>query len=153
MTERDLENLGKLPVPAPREAAKRAAINAALAAFDASTAASALAADSPQFEALGVPEAPNQQSPQGNVVPLRQTETSPTKRSFLMRLYSRPTMALAASLTALMIAAPLAFRHVSGGFKPMSATVPAKTVETDGSRMRPAEPQITEARPESGAGR
>ena len=92
MTERDLENLSQLPVPTPRAAAKRAAMDAAMAAFDASQ----------QFE----------NTSKGNVVPLRQTETSTKYRSFLMRLTSRPNMAIAASLTALVIAAPLAFRSL-----------------------------------------
>ena len=106
MTERDLENLKALPVPVPRDAAKRAAMTAALAAFD---------------------ETQINTSPQGNVMPLRQTETSHTKRSFLMQLYSRPNMALAASLTALVIAAPLAFRHMSGQFTGVETLMPAGT--------------------------
>jgi Ca-activated chloride channel homolog len=107
MTERDLENLNALPVPPPSARAKRAAMDAALAAFDATQTNSARAADAP----VGVSDVSAQDSTQGNVVPLRQTETSPKKRSFLMRLTSRPNMAIAASLIALVIAAPIAFKQ------------------------------------------
>ncbi len=93
MTEHNLENLKDLPVPSPSADAKRAAMAAALKAFDtASTGANS--------------------GPKGNVVPLRQTETSPTKRSFLMRFSTPQYQALAASIAAMMIVAPLAFQHL-----------------------------------------
>ena len=99
MTERDLENLKHLPVPQLRETAKTAAINAALAAFDAAQSENTAATHHATLSAT-----------QGTVTPLRQTETSQPKRSLLMRISSRQNMALAASLAALMIAAPMAFR-------------------------------------------
>lgn len=89
MTNFDLENLKNAAVPAPRPHARRAALDAALDAFDDA-----------------------QNSPQGNVTPLRQTETSTPKRSFRMYLSSRSTQAMAASIAALVIAAPFAFQHL-----------------------------------------
>ncbi|MBL8883952.1 MAG: VWA domain-containing protein [Hyphomicrobium sp.] len=47
-----------------------------------------------------------------NIPTLRQTETTRTKRSFRMHLSSRQSMGLAASLAALVIAAPLAFHQI-----------------------------------------
>lgn len=93
MTDRDLEHLKELPVPAARDAAKRAALDAALAAFD--TVRENSVDDS-----------------QGNVVAFGPTETSKSKRSFRMFLSSRSTQAIAASVAALVIAAPFAFQHL-----------------------------------------
>lgn len=94
MTEYELENLSHLPVPPPGTDAKRAALNVALDAFDAK-----------QSDKL--PRASKE-----NVHHLRQTETTRTKRSFRMHLLSRQGMALAASLAALMIAAPMTFQYM-----------------------------------------
>ncbi len=110
MTERDLENLKHLPVPPPSERAKAAAINAALAAFNAIDAQLELPPQGDfQVVAPGSADA-GSDATKGNAVPLRQTETSQPKRSFFMRISSRQNLALAASLAALMIAAPMAFR-------------------------------------------
>lgn len=89
MTDFDLENLKNAAVPAPRPHAKHAASDAAMKAFDDA-----------------------QYVPQGNITPLRQTETSTSKRSFRMYLSSRSTQAIAASIAALVIAAPFAFQHL-----------------------------------------
>jgi Ca-activated chloride channel family protein len=105
MTGRDLENLSKVPVPQPRANAKKAALDAALQAFDA--AGMSLPAGSPG----GEPEATNK-TPQGNVRTLRQTETTQSKRSFRMSSLTRPQMALAASFAALLIVAPVAMHHL-----------------------------------------
>ncbi|MEQ1651227.1 MAG: von Willebrand factor type A domain-containing protein [Hyphomicrobium sp.] len=91
MTERDLEKLKSLPVPEACAVSKRAALDAAMKTFDS---------------------AYPQDSPKGNVIPLRQTETSTLKRSLRMYLSSRPAQALAASVAALVIAAPFAFQHM-----------------------------------------
>ena len=142
MTERDLENLKSLPVPSPRESAKRAAIDAALNAFQ-----SALPAGSP----LGESEAPMQNTSKGNVVPLRQTETSQPKRSFRMPFSSRQTQALAASVAAMMIVAPLAFQHVKSlrDAQPVAAlkgeqtaVMPALSAPPRGDAVRARENQI-----------
>jgi Ca-activated chloride channel family protein len=105
MTGRDLENLSKVPVPQPRANAKKAALDAALQAFDA--AGMSLPAGSPG----GEPEATNK-TPQGNVRTLRQTETTQSKRSFRMSSLTRPQMALAASFAALLIVAPVAMHQL-----------------------------------------
>lgn len=105
MTERDLENLSKLPVPPPRANAKAAALEAALQAFDEATAS--LPAGSP----VGEPEAIIKE-PQGNVRTLRHTETTQPKRSFRMPSLTRPQMALAASFAALLIVAPVAMHQL-----------------------------------------
>jgi Ca-activated chloride channel homolog len=114
MTERELERMKDLAIPASRETAKRAALDAAMAVYEKSNA---LAAGAP----LGVSQAPMQDSagsaeeihPQGNIIPLRQTETSTRKRSFLMYLSTRQAQALAASVAALVVAAPLAFQQLN----------------------------------------
>ena len=121
MTGRDLENLKTLPVPPPSANAKAAAIVAALAAFDAA-------------------QNKNSEATQGNTAPLRQTETSTNKRSFLMRFNSRPNLALAASLTALMIAAPLAFKAQRGDFGKFNA-------QPEGA-LAPTQPGLTSQGPE-----
>lgn len=97
MTGRDLENLSKLPVPPPRANAKKAALEAALQAFDNNSA-----------EISASPA----EVPQGNVRTLRQTETTQPKRSFRMSSLTRPQMALAASFTALLIVAPIAMHQL-----------------------------------------
>lgn len=107
MTERDLEKLKEMPVPPPGRNARDAAIEAALAAFDASQLAS------PAGSAQAEPERLGKDSAKGNVVPLRQTETTRTPRSFRMNFSSRPTQALAASLVALVAAAPFAFERMT----------------------------------------
>ena len=131
MTGRDLGNLKNLGVPLPRETAKAAAINAALAAFDC--------AQSENTETV----------PQGNLTPLRQTETSNDKRSFFMRITSRQNLALAASIAALMIAAPMAFRmtqrEVQGTFGNIATDRDSRVAGTDAT---PAPEQIEVARVE-----
>ncbi len=120
MTERDLENLKDLPVPPPRETARQAALRAALEVFDETN--SALAAGSP----LGESQAPNEialpagsaksesEAPQGNIIPFGQTETSqPNRRFFRMSFSSRQTQAIAASIVALVIVAPVAFQELN----------------------------------------
>lgn len=150
MTERDLENLSKLPVPAPRTEAKRAALAAAMTAFDQATP-SALPAGSPLGESeaqtkdslpagspLGEPEAQIKNSSQGNVVPLGQTETPSKKRSFPMRLLSRlnskQNMALAASVAALMIAAPYALHQIRGDLNQTFTQVSTELQTANGGR-------------------
>ena len=134
MTERDLDKLKNLPVPAPRETARKAALDAAMAAFDENAPASLsplgeaaaerrvrgqatetavgtpLTSDSPLTPTLS-PRGEGEVSSQGNIIPLRQTETSDRKRSFRMQLSSRRTQALAASVAALIVAAPFAFHQ------------------------------------------
>ena len=94
MTKRDLENLKHLAVPPARAEAKRAAIAAALVAFDAVSDANV------QFE----------NSTQGSAGSDRPMRTTSRTRSFLMGLASHQNMAIAASLAVLVIAAPIAFK-------------------------------------------
>ena len=90
MTERDLTRLKDLPVPPPRDAAKRAALGAALDAFDKS--------------------ANNADEPQGSEHSARLTSAPhPAVRRKFMQ-FTRSQYALAASVAALMIAAPMAFQ-------------------------------------------
>ncbi len=88
MTNKDLDSLKSLPVPPPRATAKTAALSAALDAFDKNAA--------------------HTQASAGNVRPISQSKTS---RRWTMTL-TRHNTALAASLAALVIAAPIAF-HLS----------------------------------------
>ena len=110
MTERDLESLKDLPVPQASAKAKRRALEHATAAF-------------------GEPFETSHDDTQGRVVPLRQTTTSDEKRSFTMRIATRPNLALAASLAALVIAAPLAFKAIHDGrqLNPDRLVVAART--------------------------
>ena len=135
MTERDLERLKDLAVPAARETAKRAALDAAMDEFE-----TALAAGAP----LGVSQAQMEDSPgsaeeihpQGNIIPLRQTETSKRKRSFLMTLSTRQSQAIAASVAALVIAAPLAFQQMG------KVGLPAPTFNNIGTAMKSPERSV-----------
>lgn len=97
MTERDVENLSKLPVPPPRANAKTSALEAALQVFD--------------YNSAEISASPAEAS-QGNVRTLRQTETTQHKRSFRMPSLTRPQMALAASFAALLIVAPIAMHQL-----------------------------------------
>lgn len=106
MTERDLEKLKSLPVPEARAVSKRAALDAAMKSFDS---------------------AHPENSPKGNVIPLRQTETSTPKRSFHMYLSSRPAQALAASVAAVVIAAPFAIQHMSRQQRAQTVATISKT--------------------------
>lgn len=101
MTERDLENMKAWPVPPSGATAKRAALDAALAAFDKQ-------ANAQVAEYLRAQET----TAQGTAANISRTETTRTKRSFHMSSLSRPQMAMAASVAALMIAAPLAFHQL-----------------------------------------
>lgn len=123
MSERELENLKHLPVPEPRAGAKRMALAAAMAAFDASS----------------------QNRPQGSAVPLRQTKTSNAKGSIWMHLSTRPSQALAASIAALVIAAPFAFQQLSRiGSEPTAVTVAS---HSHTSIAPPASAVVPEPRP------
>jgi Ca-activated chloride channel homolog len=96
MTERELQSLKSMPVPPARAEAKRAALDAAMGAFDSA-------------QSTSVSE--NENAPQGNVVPLRQTATTVKPRRFSMPFSYRPSTAIAASLIAMAIMAPLAFHQ------------------------------------------
>jgi Ca-activated chloride channel family protein len=114
MTGQDLENLKHLDVPPARAEAKRAAIDAALAAFDAAAPTSA------EFD----------DASQGNAASVRPMRTMNRKRSFPMNLASRQSLGLAASLAALVIAAPLAFRTFEAGRPDLGVAVaPPKLAE------------------------
>lgn len=89
MTAKELDSLKSLPVPPPRDEAKAAAVSAALDAFDKSAGAAQAST------AIVRPISPS---------------TNSSRRS-LMTL-TRQQYALAASLAALVVAAPVAF-HVS----------------------------------------
>ena len=136
MTERDLENLKSLPVPQARSDAKRAALVAAMAAFENEHASSSLPAGAP----LGVSEATTEEtSSKGNIIPLRQTETSTLKRSFRMNFSSRSTQAIAASVAALVVAAPFAFQHLATLREAPTLTVAQTELKTAaGSSSAPA---------------
>ncbi|MFT3732327.1 MAG: VWA domain-containing protein [Hyphomicrobium sp.] len=95
MTHRDLETLKTVAADPPRAEAKRAAIDTALSAFDAATFR-------PQ-EKIGFTTKENTRAG-------RPTRTSNRTRSFFMGYASRQNMAIAASLAALVIVAPLAFK-------------------------------------------
>jgi Ca-activated chloride channel family protein len=94
MTERDLETLKHSAVPPAREEARRAAIGMALDAFDAAPS---------QHQEID-------DAAKGTAVAARPTRTTSRTRSFLMGLTSRQNLALAASLAALVIVAPIAFK-------------------------------------------
>ena len=125
MTGRDLENLKHMAVPPPSSDARARALAAALAEF----------ADA-QNSVLD--------RSQGNAAPARQTETSDPRRSFKMHMSSRSTLALAASVTALMIAAPLAFRHVrieTAAPSPPAVSAPVATSkDREASQLPPTVP-------------
>src|SRR5262245_5653760 len=90
MTEDDLKRLKHLPVPAPREGAREAAVATALAAFE--------------------PAAAHQDvdAPQGSAVPPRLRNTSAISEGRAKMRFRRP-MAIAASIAVLALAAvPLA---------------------------------------------
>ena len=142
MTNRDLENLKDLATSQPRSGAKRAAMAAALAEFDNTSAL-------PTPQEGSRPEAPAQNSSKGNVVPLRQTETSNAKRSFRMYLSSRSSQAIAASVAAMVIAAPFAFQHMQTlrDAKPTFNSVGTEIQSGKPARIGP--PRIADAQPES----
>jgi Ca-activated chloride channel family protein len=100
MDERALGTLKTMPVPPPREGARAAAIRVAVAAFDAAAEKNAA-------------------EPKDGVVPPRPTHASIPRRP-LMRVIAHPqTAALAASLVALVVAAPFAFRALREGALPL----------------------------------
>lgn len=93
MTERDLKDLKSLPVPAPRADAKARALQAAMAAFESDTPV--------RGDTQGFPDA---------VRPISAPHRA-ARRTFMT--LTRPQYALAASIAALMIAAPIAFKIAS----------------------------------------
>ena len=126
MTERDLENLKHLAVPPARTEARRAATDAALAAFD--TAAD----DNSKFE----------NASQGNVASVRPIRTMNRTRSFLMGLTSRQNMAIAASLFAVVIAAPIAFKTYQTERTPSLPMQPAKPETVAVAPPQPGEERL-----------
>jgi Ca-activated chloride channel family protein len=115
MTERDLDILKKLPVPPAREDARRRAAEAALAAFDDETEKTARA------------------QTQGSNDDTRPTPRSHPATRRPSMTFTRSQYALAASLAALMIAAPAAFQIMNrdgGG--------PGSTLLEGGERADPA---------------
>jgi Ca-activated chloride channel homolog len=92
MTEDDLKRLKELPVPAPREGAKEAAITAALVAFKAGASSDAGA-------------------PQGSAVLPRLRDTSSVSEGSSKMRYRRPA-AIAASIAVLAVAVPLFMTHL-----------------------------------------
>ncbi|MCX7899881.1 MAG: hypothetical protein N2444_07360 [Methylocystis sp.] len=89
MTEPDLARLKDAGVPPPRDAARRAALDAAMAAFDAAQK--------------------NESDAQGNEAPVRLRDASSRTEGKKTMRQSQFNYALAASIAALMIAAPTAF--------------------------------------------
>jgi Ca-activated chloride channel homolog len=154
MTERDLRDLKVLPVPGARAEAKRAALDAALVAFSLG------ASDTPSGAPAGsaeVSDAPMQSenNSKGNIITLRQTETSTHKRSFRMYLSTRSSQAIAASVAAMVIVAPIAFQQMGKVGLPQPVTVaqgvkPASASEIEAT-VRPsaptAAPGVADARP------
>ncbi len=125
MTERDLERLKYLPVPLPSASVKRKAVEAAVHAFDETSEQS-------------------DDDSQGNVIRLRQTAQSEPRRSILMRLTDRHNLALAASLAALVIATPIAFRELYSLHQGQHAQV---AISIDSNQPAPAKIAPTDTRP------
>ena len=131
MTERDLAALKNAPVPTPRAQARSEAIDRAVAAFDEAAK-------------------PRAAQAQGNVEPERLRKTS-NRGSFPMNLTSRHSMAIAASLAALVVVAPFAFQHIRNADLVPSlesgdkgAPEPAKEIATT-----PAPAKVADNRPVS----
>ena len=87
MTEDELKRLKDLPVPAPSEGAREAAIAAALAAFEPAAAA------------------PYAGAPQGNAVPPRLRDTTSISEGSSRMRFRRP-VAIAASIVVLALVVP-----------------------------------------------
>jgi Ca-activated chloride channel family protein len=146
MNDKDLERLKSLPVPAPRKAARADALAAAHAAFDA---AQADGADKENFESNPT---------QGTSEPLRLTGTSTgPQRSTAMqdagsrKMFTPRRLAMAASIAALIVAAPAAFYGIAerdrqpappppeGGRAITVTELPARQQSTDKTRTAPAD--------------
>jgi Ca-activated chloride channel homolog len=138
MTDDELESLKRLPVPAPRESAKAAALAAALETFDNLKTITGSA-------------------PQASTAPPRLTTVNPPVRRPFMRSF-QPSMALAASFAALLVAVPAAIyvqRHPSAIFTKASeslhgggdkrAPVPQPERDRIASIPKPAEPAKSDA--------
>src|SRR5688500_6412579 len=94
MTEDDLRRLKALPIPAPADGARRAAVAAALAAF-------------------GRAAPPHVDAPQGNAIPPRLRNTSSISEGSSKMRFCRP-VAIAASFVVLALAVPFTL-HLTGG--------------------------------------
>jgi Ca-activated chloride channel family protein len=129
MTERDLKTLKDLPVPAARAEAKRAALDAAMAAFDTG--------------------ANNGEAPQGSRAPERPISAPhPAVRRKFMQ-FTRSQYAVAASVAALMIAAPMAFQTMrETGLAPKSPDLSAEKLVEGPGKKAPA--SSTTAQPSAG---
>lgn len=141
MTERDLENLKTLPVPPAHDAKRRAAMTAALQAYEAGTAVVTMAGGARDEAASAPIENPTKE----NVVPLRQTETSRSKRSFRMMFSSRQGQALAASFVALAIAAPIAFQQIKPPLQQTYQTVQSHLVGNKPGGSATAPPPVLQS--------
>lgn len=134
MTERDLENLKHLDVPPVRAEAKRAAMDAALAAFERSSN----------------PDPTRKSGTQENAALVRPMRTINRAGSFRMGIASRQNMAIAASLAALVIAAPIAFKiYENEGPSSRSIELPTSKPEID-AKLLPADARPAKTVPISG---
>lgn len=134
MTDFDLEKLKELPVPAPREDAKRAARAAALEAYDAAAGKD------------------NATSSKENSTPPRLTSTPhPAVRRKFMPI-TRTQYALAASVAALVVAAPTAFRQFESGpgLTKTGGKLTGDMERSDAQSPAPKSSQIEAAVPQSG---
>lgn len=128
MTDDDLKRLKDLPVPPARAEAKATALAAAMAAFDAGDATSEAAAKK------------NDDASQGCAEPVRLTHASQTRRRSLMRVSSH--YKIAASISVLLIAAPLTYHMLSQHQE--EANRPVASAKTDSALPAPPAPSTRE---------
>jgi Ca-activated chloride channel homolog len=124
MIDDDLKRLKDLPVPSARAEARAAALAAAMAAFDASDATIEAATKK------------NDDAPQGCAEPIRLTHASQqTRRRSLMRVSSH--YKIAASISVLLIAAPLTYHMLS---QHQETNRPVASAKTDSALSAPQTP-------------
>lgn len=127
LTDRDLEAMKDLPVPAPRAGAKAAALSAAFDAFDAD-------------------QQKNKKVPQDRAPTRRPTHvTSNPSRRRIMRSITYP-YAIAASIAAMAISLPVVLHYIQG---PATQYAPASSEfrETARNQPRPADLDDAKAKP------
>ncbi len=135
MTERDLTSLKDLTVPAASADAKRKALAAALEAFDAATSTATACADTaPGRDETVAPDDRNVTQGSGTAGRPISASHGAMRRRFMT--FTRTHYMMAASVAALVVAAPLAFQMTRGSFAP--AEIASSLSGSYGESAKPA---------------
>ena len=141
MTERDLNSLKDLPVPLPRAGSRRAAMRAALQAYDNSDVTS----DAEELRDEPEKNGPSATVTKGNPYPRRRTHKQSKRNGRRTMRFSKSTYAAAASLAAIAIAIPAAIVYLQDRPQPQPQTGILGTFSSSGGSTATNSPADSDA--------